>query len=126
MKMKTLSATAIMVAFCGCAKAPHEASLSGPDCAPWKSKAVVQCWWPGTGHPLDQCQLTSPSSCPFDAKAVDALSGDVSVTLDHAKYPAGTWAWFDVYQDETGQVGRASFKEDVGTILPKHIKPVID
>lgn len=108
--------TAFVLSSCA---APKAVQYAGPDCRPWKAKAVVQCWWPGPAHPLTSCELTTRSYCPFDDQAVAALAGDTSVILDTTRYPGGTWAWFDVFQDDAGRVGRASFKGEAGTILVK-------
>lgn len=117
MRLAMIGILAAAVQLSSCAPTANTVVEAGPDCRPWKAKAVVQCWWPGAGHPLTNCEISSRSQCPFDGQAAVALEGDATVVLDATRFPQGTWAWFDVYQDESGRVGRASFKDDKGTIL---------
>jgi hypothetical protein len=117
MQLAMLGILAAALLISSCAPTASTVVASAPDCRPWRAKAVVQCWWPGTGHPLTNCEISTRSQCPLDEQAVGALEGDATVILDATRFPRGTWAWFDVYQDESGRVGRASFKDDHGTIL---------
>jgi hypothetical protein len=112
--MKALALGLSLFLLAACQSAPRSVVAQGPDCRPWKASVVVQCWWAGEGLPLTQCERTrsQPPGCGLDEVAVSALTGVTSVRLDREKYPHGTWAWFTVYQDEQGRIGRASADAD--------------
>lgn len=99
----------------------ESAAAAGPDCRPWKSSALVQCWWPGAGRPLAECEVQRPAQCSFDEQAVTVLNGDRGLTLDSERHPNGAWVGIEVYRDEQGQIGRASFYGERGRILPKEV-----